>query len=228
MLNTLTSLIIGTGSILVLISGLMMTLAFIAFLLTVINFILKRNQGNADGMKQAGNMLWWSVFALFVMVAVWGISYFLAANLGIGIGGCSPKPSPVPGQVVQDNCTGVVGRSTTDYVVGSTSCASSSGRPNGCTCNISSQCSSGSCSFGSCSSSSNNSNGGSITGNTVSSSGSGSNCFNGAGAVDANGIVLYCNNGIVGEPCKSGSCATNLSCDITDNTFSQYGSCKAN
>ena len=63
------------------IATILMTVAFIAFLLAVINFIWKRRSGEANGMKQAGDMLWWSVFGLFVMVSVWGIVTFLATNL---------------------------------------------------------------------------------------------------------------------------------------------------
>jgi hypothetical protein len=104
MLNSLTKLVDGTGNIVVKISGLLMTVAFIAFLLAIISYIWKRQQGNTDGLKQAGNMLFGSAFALFVMVAVWGIAYFLSQNLGVAIGGCAPKPSSIPGQVVVDNC----------------------------------------------------------------------------------------------------------------------------
>ncbi len=68
--------IIGDG-----LSGLFMTLAFLAFLAAVINFILKRRQGDAGGLEQAKNMLGWSVVALFVMVSIWGIVNFIAVNL---------------------------------------------------------------------------------------------------------------------------------------------------
>jgi hypothetical protein len=82
MLKNVTELIDGLVN---LVSGglatLLMTVAFIIFLLAVINFIMKRRAGNAEGLKQAGNMLFGSVFGLFVMVAVWGIVNFIGSNI---------------------------------------------------------------------------------------------------------------------------------------------------
>lgn len=82
MLDTFTKLVNGISDLLGgAVSTGLMTLAFVAFLLAVINFIWKRRQGDDKGLEQAKNMLWWSVFGLFVMVAVWGIVNFLAVNL---------------------------------------------------------------------------------------------------------------------------------------------------
>ncbi len=112
MLDSINKLVDGTGNIIVKISGLLMAVAFIAFLLAVISYIWKRRNGDTEGLKQAGNMLFGSAFALFVMVAVWGITFFLSQNLGVAIGGCAPKPSSIPGQAVVDNCkTGTSGTS---------------------------------------------------------------------------------------------------------------------
>ena len=63
------------------ISTILMTTAFIVFLIAIINFIWKRRNGDGKGMEQARETLWWSVFALFVMVSVWGLVSFLATNL---------------------------------------------------------------------------------------------------------------------------------------------------
>jgi uncharacterized BrkB/YihY/UPF0761 family membrane protein len=63
------------------VSNLLMSVAFIAFLCAIINYIWKRRQGESEGMKQAGNILFGSVFALFVMVAVWGMVNFIGTNL---------------------------------------------------------------------------------------------------------------------------------------------------
>ncbi len=106
MLNNLSTLIGGGKNIAVGIAGLLMTIAFIAFVLSVINFIVKRAKGEANGLEQARNMLFGAIFGLFIMVAVWGITNFIASNLGITLGGCASQPSPIPGQRVQDNCTG--------------------------------------------------------------------------------------------------------------------------
>jgi nitrogen fixation-related uncharacterized protein len=75
LINRLTD-IVGNG-----ITTLLMSVAFVAFLLAVINFIWKRRTGQSEALKQAGNMLWGSVFALFVMVSVWGIVNFLAVGI---------------------------------------------------------------------------------------------------------------------------------------------------
>jgi hypothetical protein len=82
MLNSIENLInkatdiVSTG-----VANLLMSIAFIVFLLAVINYIWKRRQGDASGMKQAGNMLLGSVFGLFIMVAVWGLVNFISSNL---------------------------------------------------------------------------------------------------------------------------------------------------
>ena len=98
LLSSLNGLVGGASSIAVNVAGLLMTVSFIAFMVIVIAFILKRRSGDANGAKQALSMLWWAVFAMFVMVSVWGIVAFLSGNLGIGVGGCIDKPSPIPGQ----------------------------------------------------------------------------------------------------------------------------------
>lgn len=105
MLNNLSSLIGGGKNIAVGIAGLLMTIAFIAFVLSIINFLVKRAKGEANGLEQARNMLFGAVFGLFVMVAVWGITNFIAGNLGLTLGGCVAKPSPIPGVVTQDDCS---------------------------------------------------------------------------------------------------------------------------
>ncbi len=114
MLNNLSSLIGGGKNIAVGIAGLLFTVAFIAFVLSVINFIVKRAKGEANGLEQARNMLFGAVFGLFIMVAVWGITNFIAGNLGITLGGCASKPSPIPGVAVQDGCNTTGGNSNTN------------------------------------------------------------------------------------------------------------------
>jgi uncharacterized BrkB/YihY/UPF0761 family membrane protein len=75
LINSLVS-ILGGG-----VATLLMTVAFIAFLLAVINYIWKRRQGDAGGLAQAGNLLFGSVFGLFVMVSVWGLVNFIGSNI---------------------------------------------------------------------------------------------------------------------------------------------------
>ncbi|MDQ5957564.1 MAG: hypothetical protein QG614_539 [Patescibacteria group bacterium] len=127
MLDSITNLInriadlLGGG-----ISTILMTLAFIGFLLAIINFIFKRSKGDANGMKQAGNMLWWSVFALFVMVAVWGIVNFLAVNI---LGSDANKRNA---DRPQTNFGGSYNKSTTGTNSNQGSTFNSSGQLQGC------------------------------------------------------------------------------------------------
>jgi hypothetical protein len=209
MLRGINDFVDGTTGIAVKISGLLMTIAFIAFLFAIINYIWKRSKGEAGGLKQAGNMLYGSVFALFVMVAVWGIVFFLSQNSGIAIGGCSPKPSSIPGQPVVDNCIpGVANRA----VAGTRTlpAPSSTTRPP--------------------------TNGGAGTGST---GGSGAiTCTNGVAVRAANGDIISCNQGgvqpagnsgsSIGEACTFGTCASGYRCDIPDATYSPYGTCVRN
>ncbi len=61
---------------------LLMTVAFIAFLAAVINFIIKRRDGKG-GLEDAKNMLGWSIVGLAVMVSIWGLVNFLASAVGV-------------------------------------------------------------------------------------------------------------------------------------------------
>lgn len=249
MLDSLTKLITGSQSIALGVVSLLFTVSFIAFIAVIINFLLKRARGEAGGMKQAGDMLWWSVFAMFVMVAVWGITYFLSTNLGIGIGGCAPRPSPIPGQPAITDC-GPAGSGSGSGAAAN--CASASNRPAGCSCTGAATCKSGSsCVSGTCKVTTSptqtnptQSGGGSGTCTTNSGCGAfGNVCVNGrcvsgtqnasnqcganGGSTAANGDVLYCNKGVAGQPCKQGTCATGFSCNISDTTNTEYGTCKS-
>jgi hypothetical protein len=190
-----------------------MAVAFIVFLLTIINYVWKRNQGNVEGLKQAGNMLFAAVFALFVMVAVWGITEFIARNLGVGVGGCTSRPSPVPGEPAITDCSGgttnASNNSSTSFGNGpKTSC------PNGQTL-VGGYCE--------------GSTGARPASAAPAASVTGSNtnvfsCKNGTRQAAANGEVLSCSNGVAGEPCKSGTCSTGFSCDLNG---TDYGTCKS-
>ena len=74
LVNKLTD-IVGGG-----LATLLMSIAFVMFLVAVVTFILKRRDGSA-GLEQAKNMLLWSVFGLFVMTAVWGLVTFIGTNI---------------------------------------------------------------------------------------------------------------------------------------------------
>lgn len=215
MLDSLTKLIGGSKVIAVNIAGLLMAVAFIVFLLTVINYIWKRNTGNGEGLKQAGNMLFAAVFALFVMVAVWGLTNFIARNLGIGVGGCISRPSPIPGQPAITECSG--GTTT-----GSNNSNTNSGSNNNLSCpdggiRVAGYCEARASSVTNPS----NSSGGTTSG------GSNTNiyaCKNGQRRQAANGDTLSCANGVAGEPCEGNTCSTGFSCDLNGDN---YGTCKS-
>lgn len=72
-------------------------LAVLAFFWYLIQFIWSGKDG--DGEKRKGSMtgMGYSVFALFVMVSIWGLVQFIGSILGIGAGGTAPAPGvPVP------------------------------------------------------------------------------------------------------------------------------------
>ena len=104
------SKLIGSGNsgltgIVAQIAGLLFVVSMVVFAAVVINFLLKRRDGSA-GLEQAKNMLGWSVIAMFVLMAVWGLVSFLSINLGVGVGGCINRPSAVPGVASTANCGG--------------------------------------------------------------------------------------------------------------------------
>ncbi len=214
MLDSITKLIGGTKGIAVNIAELLMAIAFIAFLLTIINYIWKRNTGNGEGLKQAGNMLFGAVFALFVMVAVWGLTEFIARNLGVGVGGCTSRPSPVPGQAAISDCAG--------NGSGNSNANSASINGNKTSCPSGSILVSGYCE---------GSSGRTPTPVSPVSSVSGVvifNCKNGPRRSAANLEVLSCSNGVAGEPCESGTCASGFSCSATGGEGGDtYGTCKS-
>ncbi len=206
MLTQIQTLIQSTQGIALLISSLLMTVAFIVFLLAVIFYINKRRAGDGDGFKQAGNMLLGSVFALFVMVAVWGMVYFLSNALGIGIGGCTSRPSTLPGVANNVDC----GTGTSGVRSGS----SGSGSTGGAARTMPRSGSSGSSGYS-------DDQEVVLPRQTNSTS-----CVNGPAHNDAGGRLLYCDNALLGESCIMGSCREGLSCYILDPTYSRYGTCQ--
>lgn len=64
------------------IAGLFMTMATVAFLWTVVKFIMARSSGkDGKAMNDAKEQLGWSIIALFVMFSIWGIITFLQSNI---------------------------------------------------------------------------------------------------------------------------------------------------
>lgn len=104
----------------------LMGLAFVAFLLSIINFLWKRRSGDGDGLEQAKGMLGWSVIALFVMVSVWGLVKFISSALG------------VDGQTT-------INKPQTVFTSGSNAPGNTTLLDNGATCTTNSQCKSGQC-----------------------------------------------------------------------------------
>lgn len=61
-------------------TNLLMGLAFAAFVLSVIGYIFARAKGDAKGFEDSKGRLMWTTFALFIMVAVWGIVNFIEVS----------------------------------------------------------------------------------------------------------------------------------------------------
>lgn len=99
--NTLATSLLDTLTIVV---GLLNIVAFIAYIWLIISFLIKRSKGDANGMEQLKGMLGWGVVAMFFLVAVWGLVWFMSSSFGIALGGCASRPSPIPGKMETDNC----------------------------------------------------------------------------------------------------------------------------
>lgn len=65
--NDITDLVANT------IGGLLITIAVAVFLYSIVRFLMQRAKGDADGMKDAGNRIGWSVVVLFIIFSIWGI-----------------------------------------------------------------------------------------------------------------------------------------------------------
>ncbi len=67
-------------------------LGVVGFIFFLVKFIF---QGSADATKkkEALSGMMYSILALFLMVAVWGIIAMLANLLGVGLGGTLPAPT---------------------------------------------------------------------------------------------------------------------------------------
>ncbi len=90
LINTLGT-IVSSGIV-----NLLMGLVFCVFLFSIITFLWKRRSGDDKGLQDAKNMLGWSIIAMFVMVAIWGLVNFISGNLGIRTGGQVERPNPLP------------------------------------------------------------------------------------------------------------------------------------
>ena len=108
-------------------AGLLMSVVFIVFMISIITFLWKRRSGDDKGMNDAKNMLGWSVIAMFVMVAIWGLVVFLSQTFGIGLGGQVDKPATLP---VEKSSTGNPPNTL---------------KPTGASCQKSNECQSGVC-----------------------------------------------------------------------------------
>jgi hypothetical protein len=87
MLEWVGGCLVGKGTIM-----LIMAIALVIFMGGAVRYIWMAGQGSADYAKKLRDFLIWSLIALFVMLSVWGIVYFIGATLGIGQGGNAPLP----------------------------------------------------------------------------------------------------------------------------------------
>jgi len=72
-------------------------LALLAFFWGLAKFIF--SAGDEEKRKEGKKVMGWGIVALFVVVAIWGIVFFISIALGVGIGGSAPSPcvEGVPG-----------------------------------------------------------------------------------------------------------------------------------
>ena len=71
-------------------------LGVVGFLFFLVKFIFQ-GASDVEKKKEAISGMTYSILALFLMVAVWGIVFMLANLLGVGLGGTPPTPV-IPGQ----------------------------------------------------------------------------------------------------------------------------------
>jgi hypothetical protein len=103
-LSSVNNLLTQSVAVLLNLIELLNIFAFVLYIWVLISFLIKRQKGDAEGMKQFQGMLLWGVIAMFFLVAVWGLVYFISGSLGIGIGGCTSRPSSIPGQAAKNEC----------------------------------------------------------------------------------------------------------------------------
>jgi hypothetical protein len=85
----LVGLIVSASRIIGMLVPIMISLAVLAFFFYLVRFIWKGAEdpkAHADGMKGMG----YSIFAIFVMVSIWGIIAFIGTTIGVGQGGSLP------------------------------------------------------------------------------------------------------------------------------------------
>lgn len=74
-------------------------LAVIAFFWFLVEFIWK-GRDDASKKKEALSGMGYSILALFVMVAIWGLVGFISSVTGVGVGGSVPTPSIPTGPAI--------------------------------------------------------------------------------------------------------------------------------
>lgn len=70
-----------------------LVLALIFFMWGVAMFIL--GAGDPEKREQGKHVMTWGIVALFVIVAVWGIVFWIASLLDVAVGGAAPTPGVV-------------------------------------------------------------------------------------------------------------------------------------
>jgi len=68
-----------------LLTGVVAAIVLLVFFWGMAKFVL--NAGELEARVEGRRLMFWGIIALFVMVSVWGILYFIGQNLGIGQGG---------------------------------------------------------------------------------------------------------------------------------------------
>lgn len=91
-LSGLTDLVLAVVDIVNILIPLAMALAVLAFFWGLVVYIFNKSGDDKERKKGAG-LMGWGLVALFVMVAVWGLIQFIAANLGVGTGGTVVAPT---------------------------------------------------------------------------------------------------------------------------------------
>jgi hypothetical protein len=71
---------------------ILITIAVVCFFYGLITYVIANRNGAAEKANSATKFMGVAILSLFIMVAIWGIIYFIAGTLGIGVGGSVPVP----------------------------------------------------------------------------------------------------------------------------------------
>ncbi len=84
-ISNIQQLILGVTSLVKMLIPLVAGIALLVFFWGLAKFVLHAD--SEDAREEGRRLMFWGIIALFVMISVWGLVYFIGSALGIGQGG---------------------------------------------------------------------------------------------------------------------------------------------